>query len=157
MKFYFTNYLNFIKKENDNENFGFFFTWNSNIAHFFNLKMIELLVEITNEKISSRKPLTLFYQTESQLPLHFDSYPYFYSCSFLLSKEKDQPLTIITESNEQRVIDVILEEGEAVFFKGLQLPHYRRKSKIIFFFNFNFKIVESGEAISMSCSYHVTK
>eukprot|EP01080_Neovahlkampfia_damariscottae_P000682 gene682-8934_t len=156
LKIYFDNYLKHIKQHNENENFGFFFTWKSLVAHYFNLKMIELLTEITKENICSRLPLTLFYETESQLPLHFDSYPYCYSCSFLLSKQKDQPLTIITESNKNRVIDIILDEGDSIFFKGLQLPHYRRKSKLSLNLFLNSKKVESGAAISMSMSFQVT-
>jgi hypothetical protein len=78
---YFKNYLNHCVEENKNENHGFFYTWESELAMNFNVKTVEMFCKITNERLISQKPLTLFYTKESSLPLHFDSFPYFYSCS----------------------------------------------------------------------------
>jgi hypothetical protein len=85
---YFKNYLKRCVEENKNENHGFFYTWESEIAMNFNVKTVEMFCKITNERLISQKPLTLFYTKESSLPLHFDSFPYFYSCSVQLSKLK---------------------------------------------------------------------
>ena len=46
----------------------------------------------------------------------------------MVDKGLKQTLKILTKENHPKLIEIDLKIGDALFFKGQELPHYRRQS-----------------------------
>jgi hypothetical protein len=116
----------------------YLFSWENCVASHYNLKLLEIVSDITQKDLDITRPLILFYKRNSDLTLHIDGHPFVYSCSVCsffnsskLSLKKNsipQNLSFIS-SNFNEMVDVNLERGECILFKGQECPHYRKPGK----------------------------
>jgi hypothetical protein len=59
----------------------YLFSWENCIATHFNLKLLQVVSDITQQDLVITRPLILFYKKNSDLSLHIDGHPFVYSCS----------------------------------------------------------------------------
>lgn len=118
--------LGLIDSNSKNTPTGYFYIWDNIVACMYNKKLVSVVQKITGEELYSVSPITLCYTEGSWLDFHFDYYPFLYSCSIMINKDSC-PFTVICKGNTPKCVDVLLDEGEAVLFRGEECPHYRRK------------------------------
>jgi len=101
-------------------------------ATFFNVQFSQLVQLITWEEVIPVRPITLLYPPHSLLLIHCDGAPFAYSMSLLVThqqeghhKKKKAALSVLTSKIQPMQVDIQLQRGQAVLFKGQEHPHYR--------------------------------
>ncbi|KAL6051124.1 hypothetical protein QOT17_019389 [Balamuthia mandrillaris] len=127
---------------------GYNYKWSDSVASMFNSFFTPVIQRIIEEQILPIQSLILYYDEGSFLDLHVDWHPFAFSLSYAIdcfsscsssgsssssssstttaeTKRAAWPLSLISKQEDAALIDLGLAFGEAVLFKGQELPHYR--------------------------------
>lgn len=92
-------------------------------------KLTPLISKVTNKELWPTYSFVRFYRKGDILEYHMDRESCEYSISLTLgySGEKTWPLYLKTKNNKK--VKIKLDVGEALIYKGREMPHWRKKLK----------------------------
>ena len=89
------------------------------------LQMLPVVEEIVGNKILPSYSYSRIYYKDACMPIHVDRSSCEISATFTIKVDKDNPYPIYFIDKKGREIEIVMDPGDLVVYKGCELQHWR--------------------------------